>query len=140
MDDGGHAELSNEKVKSYHGAKMILIHARIMKKKAAKLSLSHLGADFLLQLAKSENLESRIDDNNTLHIRLSLQSLASGSIELPSGYEEQVKGRIKLKFIRVRNPKKSHIRCLSKLAEIAQDEGLPKEPKTCNLGEPNYKH
>ena len=100
-----------------------------MKKKAAKLSLSHLGADFLLQLAKSENLESRIDDNNTLHVRLSLQSLASGSIELPSGYEEQVKGRIKLEVYPGQKPKEIAHSMLVKAAEIAQDEGLPIEPK-----------
>ena len=126
---GEQAELSNEKVKSYHGAKMILIHARIMKKKAAKLSLSHLGADFLLELAKSENLESRIDDDNTLHIRLSLQSLASGSIDFPSGYEEQVKGRIKLEVYPGQKPQEIAHSMLVKAAEIAQDEGLPIDPK-----------
>ena len=43
---------------------MILTHARIMKKKMAKLSLSHLGADFLQKLAQSEQLGSRIDNDN----------------------------------------------------------------------------
>ena len=56
---GGHAEISKEKVKSYHGAKMVMIHARIMKKKAAKLSLAHLGVDFLQQLADKDELEPR---------------------------------------------------------------------------------
>ena len=93
---GGHAEISKEKVKSYHGAKMLMIHARIMKKKAAKLSLAHLGVDFLQQLADKDELEPRIDDQNVLHIRLSLSALAKSSIEFSEGLEEQVKGRIKL--------------------------------------------
>lgn len=127
---GKHAELSNEKVKSYHGAKMTLIHARIMKKKAAKLSLSHLGAEFLYQLANSEQLESRIDDDNVLHIRLSLESLAAGSIEFPSGHEEQVKGRIKLEVYPGQKPEEIAHSMLVKAAETAKDQGLPIELKS----------
>ena len=127
---GDHAELSNEKVKSYHGAKMILIHARIMKKKAAKLSLTHLGTDFLLELAKSEQLESRIDGDNVLHIRLSLESLASGSIEFSRRHEEQVKGRIKLEVYPGQKPKEIAHEMLVNAAKIACDEGLPMDPNT----------
>lgn len=127
---GDHAELSNEKVKSYHGAKMILIHGRIVKKKAAKLSLTHLGADFLRELAQSEQLKSRIDQDNVLHIRLSLQSLASGSIEFASRHEEQVKGRIKLEVYPGQKPEEIAHEMLVNAAKIASDEGLPMDPNT----------
>ena len=125
---GGHAEISKEKVKSYHGAKMLMIHARIMKKKAAKLSLAHLGVDFLQRLAERDELEPRIDEHNVLHIRLSLSSLASGSIEFSEGMEEQVKGRIKLEVYPGQDPVKNAQELLNLSIDFARNMGLPVEP------------
>ena len=126
---GGHAEISKEKVKSYHGAKMLMIHARIMKKKAAKLSLAHLGVDFLQQLADKDELEPRIDDQNVLHIRLSLSALAKGSIEFSEGLEEQVKGRIKLEVYPGQDPVKNAQELLNNSKDFAKNQGLPIDPK-----------
>jgi RNA binding exosome subunit len=122
---GGYAEVFHEKVKSYHGAKMTLIHARIMKKKAAKMSLAHLGSEFLQKLADSDDLESKIDDDKVLHLRLSLDSLISGSIELSLCQEEQVKGRIKIEVYPGQEPVENARSILSKAAEIARVEELP---------------
>ena len=127
---GGHAEISKEKVKSYHGAKMLMIHARIMKKKAAKLSLAHLGVDFLQQLADKDELEPRIDDQNVLHIRLSLSALVKGSIEFSEGLEEQVKGRIKLEVYPGQDPVKNAQELLNNSMGVARNQGLPIDPKT----------
>ena len=126
---GGHAEISKEKVKSYHGAKMLMIHARIMKKKAAKLSLAHLGVDFLQQLADKDELEPRIDDQNVLHIRLSLSALVRGSIEFSEGLEEQVKGRIKLEVYPGQDPVKNAQELLNNSMGVARNQGLPIDPK-----------
>ena len=126
---GGHAEISKEKVKSYHGAKMLMIHARIMKKKSAKLSLAHLGVDFLQGLVERENLESRIDDQNVLHLRLSLSSLVSGSIEFSEGVEEQVKGRIKLEVYPGQDPVKNAQELLNNSVDLARNQGLPIDPR-----------
>ena len=126
---GGHAEISKEKVKSYHGAKMLMIHARIMKKKAAKLSLAHLGVDFLQQLADKDELEPRIDDQNVLHIRLSLSALVKGSIEFSEGLEEQVKGRIKLEVYPGQDPVKNAQELLNNSMGVARNQGLPIDPK-----------
>ena len=126
---GGHAEISKEKVKSYHGAKMLMIHARIMKKKAAKLSLAHLGVDLLQQLADKDELEPRIDDQNVLHIRLSLSALAKGSIEFSAGLEEQVKGKIKLEVYPGQDPVKNAQELLNNSMEVARNQGLPIDPK-----------
>jgi RNA binding exosome subunit len=93
---GGEAEITREKVKSYHGARMTLLKAHIPQKKAAKHSICHLGPEFLNQLSLSTDLINRIDEQNSLHIRLSVSSLMQGSIEFSKGVEEQVKGRIKL--------------------------------------------
>ena len=125
---GGHAEISKEKVKSYHGAKMLMIHARIMKKKAAKLSLAHLGVDFLQQLADKDELEPRIDDQNVLHIRLSLSALVKGSIEFSEGIEEQVKGRIKLEVYPGQDPVTNAQELLNRSVDFARNKGLPVEP------------
>ena len=127
---GGHAEISKEKVKSYHGAKMLMIHARIMKKKAAKLSLAHLGVDFLQQLADKDELKPRIDDQNVLHIRLSLSALVRGSIEFSEGLEEQVKGRIKLEVYPGQDPVKNAQELLNNSMGVARNQGLPIDPKT----------
>ena len=122
---GGEAEISREKVKSYHGARMTLLSANIRQKKGAKKSICHLGPNLLNELLQSPDLESRIDDGNSLHIRLSLSRLVSGSIELSSGSEEQVKGRIKLEVYPGQDPIENAILMLSTAAEKAVSEGLP---------------
>lgn len=126
---GGHAEISKEKVKSYHGAKMLMIHARIMKKKAAKLSLAHLGVDFLQRLVDKDELLARIDDQNVLHVRLSLSALAKGFIEFSEGLEEQVKGRIKLEVYPGQEPVQNAQEILNSSIDFAQKQGLPIAPK-----------
>ena len=66
---GGEAEITKEKVKSYHGARMTLLRAHIGQKKASKQSICHLGSNLLQQLSQSTDLEQRIDEGNVLHIR-----------------------------------------------------------------------
>tara|TARA_B100001029_G_scaffold38474_1_gene29663 strand:+ start:1052 stop:1522 length:471 start_codon:yes stop_codon:yes gene_type:complete len=122
---GGESEISKEKVKSYHGARMTLLSANIRQKKAAKLSICHLGSDLLNELSQSSDLESRIDGGNSLHIRLSLSRLVAGSIELSTGSEEQVKGRIKLEVYPGQDPIENARMMLSKAAEKADSESLP---------------
>ena len=125
---GGHAEISKEKVKSYHGAKMWMIHARIIKKKTAKMSLAHLGVAFLQRLVDKDELAARIDDQNVLHLRLSLSALAKGTIEFSEGLEEQVKGRIKLEVYPGQEPVQNAQELLSSLIDFAQKHGLPIAP------------
>ena len=125
---GGHAEISKEKVKSYHGAKMWMIHARIMKKKAAKISLAHLGVEFLQRLVDEDELSARIDDQNVLHVRLSLSALANGSIEFSEGVEEQVKGRIKIEVYPGQEPVQNAQQLLNSSIDFAQKQGLPIAP------------
>ena len=125
---GGHAEISKEKVKSYHGAKMWMIHARIMKKKTAKMSLAHLGVDFLQRLVDKDELAARIDDQNVLHLRLSLSALAKGSIEFSEGLEEQVKGRIKLEVYPGQEPVQNAQELLSISIDFARKQGFPITP------------
>ncbi|HJM40826.1 MAG TPA: RNA-binding domain-containing protein [Candidatus Thalassarchaeaceae archaeon] len=124
---GGGAEITREKVKSYHGARMTLFRAQIKQKKAAKQSICHLGPDLLTELSLSPDLGKRIDDGNVLHIRLSISSLVCGSIELSSGSEEQVKGRIKLEVYPGQDSIQNAREMLSAAALKAEVEGLPVE-------------
>ena len=121
------ADISHEKVKSYHGAKMVRIHARISKKKAAKQSIAFMGSELLKNLADSGDLKMRIDGDNVLHIRLSLSSLVSGSIAPPKGNEEQVKGRIKLEVYPGQDFLENAKSLLNDAADFANENGFPRE-------------
>ena len=122
---GGNAQISREKVKSYHGARMMMLRAQIGRKKAARESIPYMGAQILDFLAQSEDLISRIDEENVLHIRLSISSLVRGSIELSEGSEEQVKGRIKLEVYPGQDPLENAREMLAASATKATELGLP---------------
>ncbi len=122
---GGEAEISREKVKSYHGARMTMLRAQIDRKKAARESIPHLGAQLLSHLAQSDDLIARIDEENVLHIRLDISSLVRGSIELSEGFEEQVKGRIKLEVYPGQDVLENARKMLESSSIIATELGLP---------------
>ena len=125
---GGLAEITHEKVKSYHGAKMILLRAQIKSKKNAKESICHLGPDLLGLLSELPDLSDRIDDQNVLHIRLDISSLVCQSIDFSEGgTDEQVKGRIKLEVYPGEDSVGKAREMLSKAAEIATRQGYPLE-------------
>ena len=127
---GGNGNISREKVKSYHGARMTMLRAQIDRKKAARESIPYMGAELLGVLAQSGDLVSRIDDENVLHIRLSISSLVRGSIELSEGSEEQVKGRIKLEVYPGQDPLENAMKMLESSAKRATELGLPNEIRT----------
>ena len=122
---GGNAEISREKVKSYHGARMMMLRANIQRKKTARESIPHMGARILDFLAQSEDLNARIDEENVLHVRLSIASLVRGSIEFSEGSEEQVKGRIKLEVYPGQDPLENAREMLATSATKATELGLP---------------
>lgn len=122
---GGEAEITREKVKSYHGARMTMLRAQIHRKKAARESIAHLGVQLLSRLAQSDDLIARIDEENVLHIRLSISSLVRGSIELSEGSEEQVKGRIKLEVYPGQDPLGNAREMLQISADRAKEMGFP---------------
>ncbi|MDP6906799.1 MAG: RNA-binding domain-containing protein [Candidatus Thalassarchaeaceae archaeon] len=102
---GGYAAISREKVKSYFGPKMILIKAHIERKKQAREAVSNLGFNLLTKLAESGDLAERIDEGNTLHLRLDLASLVCGRIQLmQDGGDGVVKGRFKLEVYPGQDP------------------------------------
>ena len=91
------SEVSWEKSKSYHGSPQTILEMRINNKKNAKKSLELLGKSLLNQLVEN-GIESQIDDDKNLHIRLSLSSLVAGKLRLAegSGWTSAVKGKYKI--------------------------------------------
>ena len=126
---GDDAEISTEKVRSYHGARLLMIHAKIKRKKTALASIANLGGDLLESLTDESELTSRIDDGNALHLRLDLASLVKGEIRLAEQFgTEVVKGRIKLEVYPGQQALEIAIEMLQDCAVIARENGLPCDP------------
>ncbi len=92
---GDDEAVSIERMNSYHGSPIHIVTAEIKRKGKATKSLSLLGTDLLNSL--KSDLESRLDENNVIHIRLDLIDLLSGKLTLTSpGDRPTVKGKAKL--------------------------------------------
>jgi len=92
---GDEEAISIERMNSYHGSAVHLVTAEIKKRGKATKSLSRLGNTVLNSL-KSE-LDSRLDNDNVIHIRLDLIDLLAGKLTLTTpGDRPTVKGRAKL--------------------------------------------
>ncbi len=94
---GEEAEFSRERTKSHHGAPQLTLSASITRKKAAKQAFARLGDESLAALQKN-GIESLIDDDKTLHLRLDIDDLVRGKISLATGPSRKfgVKGRFKI--------------------------------------------
>ncbi len=126
---GDDAEISTEKVRSYHGARLLMIRATIKRKKAAQASIANLGGDLLESLSDKSELISHIDDGNALHLRLDLASLVKGEIRLAEQFgTEVVKGRIKLEVYPGQQALEIAKNMLQNCAVLARENGLPTNP------------
>ena len=84
-----------EQTKSYHGSPIYLVKAEIKNKSRATKSLSRLGVRNLEKLI--EEIVERTDSQNVIHIRLSLERLLSGEIQVATSEDgPTVKGRAKI--------------------------------------------
>ena len=110
------SEVSWEKSKSYHGSPQTILEMRINNKKNAKKSLELLGKSLLNQLVEN-GIESQIDDDKNLHIRLSLSSLVAGKLRLAEGSEwtSAVKGKYKIESYPGQNPSEVLLELISKI-------------------------
>ena len=84
-----------EKTTSFHGSTVNLVTAELLRKGPATKSLARLGVDAIDAIMS--DIESRLDDDNVLHIRLDLLELLAGRVKvcLPSS-RASIKGRTKL--------------------------------------------
>tara|TARA_A100001037_G_scaffold8903_1_gene8762 strand:- start:11417 stop:11806 length:390 start_codon:yes stop_codon:yes gene_type:complete len=110
------SEVSREKSKSYHGSPQTILEMRINNKKNAKQSLELLGKSLLNQLVEN-GIESQIDDDKNLHIRLSLSSLVAGKLSLAEGSEwtSAVKGKYKIESYPGQDPSEVLLGLISKI-------------------------
>jgi len=110
------SEVSWEKSKSYHGSPQTILEMRINNKKNAKQSLELLGKSLLNQLVEN-GIESQIDDDKNLHIRLSLSSLVAGKLSLAEGSEwtSAVKGKYKIESYPGQDPSEVLLGLISKI-------------------------
>ena len=110
------SEVSWEKSKSYHGSPQTILEMRINNKKNAKQSLELLGKSLLNQLVEN-GIESQIDDDKNLHIRLSLSSLVAGKLRLAEGSEwtSAVKGKYKIESYPGQDPSEILLELISKI-------------------------
>ena len=110
------SEVSWEKSKSYHGSPQTILEMRINNKKNAKQSLELLGKSLLNQLVEN-GIESQIDDDKNLHIRLSLSSLVAGKLRLAEGSEwtSAVKGKYKIESYPGQDPSEVLLELISKI-------------------------
>ena len=110
------SEVSREKSKSYHGSPQTILEMRINNKKNAKKSLELLGKSLLNQLVEN-GIESQIDDDKNLHIRLSLSSLVAGKLRLAEGSEwtSAVKGKYKIESYPGQDPGEVLLELISKI-------------------------
>ena len=110
------SEVSWEKSKSYHGSPQTILEMRINNKKNAKQSLELLGKSVMDQLVEN-GIESQIDDDKNLHIRLSLSSLVAGKLRLAEGSEwtSAVKGKYKIESYPGQDPGEVLLELISKI-------------------------
>ena len=110
------SEVIREKSKSYHGSPQTILEMRINNKKNAKKSLELLGKSLLNQLVEN-GIESQIDDDKNLHIRLSLSSLVAGKLRLAEGSEwtSAVKGKYKIESYPGQDPGEVLLELISKI-------------------------
>ena len=110
------SEVTREKSKSYHGSPQTILEMRINNKKNAKQSLELLSKSLLNQLVEN-GIESQIDDDKNLHIRLSLSSLVAGKLRLAEGSEwtSAVKGKYKIESYPGQEPSEVLLELISKI-------------------------
>ena len=92
-----------ERMDSYHGSPIHLIKAELKRRGPATKSLSYLGKEALESI--KQEIDTRMDENNVIHIRLDLLDLLAGKVSLTlPGDRPTVKGKAKLEVYPGNNP------------------------------------
>ena len=83
-----------DRTTSYHGSEINLVTAKLSKNKDIKSMIERLKKEDLSEVAL--NLDQRIDQDNTLHFRICLNSLIGEKITIVNAEERSVKCNIKI--------------------------------------------
>ena len=84
-----------DRTTSYHGSEINLITAKVGKNRDIKAFFSKLKSGNYSDIR--QNITDRIDDSNTLHLRLCLDSLIASNIKFADNKDKTVKCNIKIK-------------------------------------------
>lgn len=94
---GDEDSVAIEKTNSFHGSAIHIISVNITKRSMARKALSRVGVSVLEAI--SSDLESRLDDENCIHFRISLDELVCARIALvDESNPRTVKGKLKLRI------------------------------------------
>ena len=83
-----------DRTTSYHGSEINLITVKLSKNKDIKSMVERLTKEDLSAIAS--NLDQRIDQDNTLHFRICLNSLIAQKINMINSEKRSVKCNIKI--------------------------------------------
>ena len=93
----------SEQTTSYSGSKIHLVSANLKNKGKATKSITRLGTDALNRILRE--LDSRLDEDNCIHVRLDLLKLLGGKVVVTSpGRHRTVKGKFKLEVYPGKTP------------------------------------
>ncbi|MBD18893.1 MAG: hypothetical protein CMB13_04580 [Euryarchaeota archaeon] len=99
LDDlsGDGFESTEDVGRSWHGAPQVEFERRTRKKAKSRESLARMGANTLSTLL-NDDISKRVDENNVLHLRLSLADLCCGIVQItdPRRRLPCVKGEFKI--------------------------------------------
>ena len=125
---GDSEAVSIEETTSFHGSAVHLVTASLERKGPATRSLSRLGSEVLSQI--ENELDSRMDEDNVIHIRLDLLDLLAGKVSLTTpGERPTIKGRTKLQVYPGDNAHDIAIETLAKARDDSEHLGLPESAK-----------
>jgi len=126
---GDEESVEIERMNSFHGSPIHVISAELKRRGKATKSLARLGVDALNDL-KSQ-LDTRMDDDNVIHLRLDLLDLLGGKITLSlPGERPTIKGRAKLEVYPGNEAIEIAIETIDKAIADAARLGLPENPRT----------
>ena len=91
---GDEQEITVDRSTSYHGSVVYLISFKLSKNKAVKQFISKMKA--VDKTVNAENLSAKIDENNTLHVRLCLDNLVEQRVLITNSTQKSVKCNIKI--------------------------------------------
>ena len=119
---GNETTIIEKSDKSWHGAPQTNFSVEITRKKDVRFVISQLGKQCLSDLLK-EDILTRIDEKNIIHLRLNLAQLCCGNLELskPRKREPCIKLKIKLEVYPGQSLNDIAVQCLEEAISLGEN-------------------
>ncbi len=114
-----------EKTTSFYGSPMVLIKTKLSRSQS-RMALSRLGGEILNSLIK--NIDSKLDEENRLHFRISQFELIKGKIVLSNDKENSVKIIAKIEVYPGDKPAEILLKLLTDSLERSKRRGWLTDP------------